>query len=263
MGSDSITADFNGLLTREQLDEIEMLANQAIIDDLPVTISYPPPDQLASLSYRSKLELTENVRIVTIGNLDACACCAPHVSHTGEIQMIRILDGIHYKKGIRLHILCGLDAFDDYRERCRRELRMANILSSKQSQLCSAVEQLSQTLVAQRQNFAQLEKQYAEVRAASLPESQGNHLLFETEYRENVLCHLAQTAATRCSGIGGAFAGNDQSGYRFILCSRHVDLRQLLPSMKTALQARGGGTSEMLRGNLQASQEEIVSFFHS
>ena len=52
--------------------------------DLPVRAEFPALEVLAALDYRSKLDLTEDVRIVTIPGVDQCACCAPHVARTGE-----------------------------------------------------------------------------------------------------------------------------------------------------------------------------------
>ena len=73
------------------------------------------------MAYRAKLDLTEGVRMVQIGGdedvRDRCACCAPHVDTTGEIGMIKMLDFIHYKGGVRIHMLCGPWALQDYRRR--------------------------------------------------------------------------------------------------------------------------------------------------
>jgi alanyl-tRNA synthetase len=100
LGDGDVTLDFNGVLTRDQLDAIEDEANAIVAANLPVTAYYPDPAELATLTYRAKLELTEGVRIVRIGTQDApkdlCACCAPHVDCTGEIGIIKLLDFIHY-----------------------------------------------------------------------------------------------------------------------------------------------------------------------
>ena len=83
MGEDAVILDFDKELSPAQLREIEDRANAIITENRPVTAVYPDPDTLAGLDYRSKLDLTENVRIVTIEGCDVCACCAPHVKHTG------------------------------------------------------------------------------------------------------------------------------------------------------------------------------------
>ncbi|MBO4284392.1 MAG: alanyl-tRNA editing protein, partial [Clostridia bacterium] len=129
LGCDEVTMDFNGELTREQLDEIEDLANRVVYSDVPVTVSFPSPEELPRLSYRSKLDLTENVRLVTVEGVDVCACCAPHVEKTGEIGLVRLLGFIRYKGGVRIRLVAGERALADYRARCRASQEISEMLS--------------------------------------------------------------------------------------------------------------------------------------
>lgn len=54
MGKDEVTIDFNGLLTMEQLEELEDMANGVVWDNVPVEEHFPTPQQLEALDYRSK-----------------------------------------------------------------------------------------------------------------------------------------------------------------------------------------------------------------
>lgn len=54
MGSDVITVDFDGVLTEEQLYDVEQEANKAVLRNVPVTISYPSKEELETMDYRSK-----------------------------------------------------------------------------------------------------------------------------------------------------------------------------------------------------------------
>lgn len=54
MGSDVITVDFDGVLTEEQLYDVEQEANEAVLRNVPVTISYPSKEELETMDYRSK-----------------------------------------------------------------------------------------------------------------------------------------------------------------------------------------------------------------
>lgn len=112
MGSERVTLDINGVLSKEELREIERKANQAVWANLPVQTKFPAQEELKRLSYRSKLELDKDVRIVQIGELDRCACCAPHVRSTGEIGLIRLLGHQSYKGGVRISMLCGEQALE-------------------------------------------------------------------------------------------------------------------------------------------------------
>ena len=107
LGLQEVTLDFNGVLTLEQLREMEEKANEAVWKNLPVIITYPSSEELLSMEYRSKLDLTENVRIVTIPGYDVCACCAPHVDTTGQIGIIKITNVQSHRGGVRVNILCG------------------------------------------------------------------------------------------------------------------------------------------------------------
>lgn len=83
LGDENVTLDFNGPLTKEDLSQIERDANRAVFENRAITVSYPSKDALALLTYRSKIEIDGQVRIVTVDGYDVCACCAPHVARTG------------------------------------------------------------------------------------------------------------------------------------------------------------------------------------
>ena len=105
LGLQEVTLDFNGVLDLAQLREIEAEANDAVWRNLPIVITYPSSEELEKLEYRSKLALTENVRIVTIPGIDTCACCAPHVGYTGQIGLIKITNVQNHRGGVRVNIL--------------------------------------------------------------------------------------------------------------------------------------------------------------
>ena len=101
LGGDYCTMDFDGPITKDELKEIERLANEAVYQNLKIEVSYPSKEELKNMEYRSKIEIDGQVRIVTIPEYDVCACCAPHVKDTGEIGMIKLVNMINYKGGER------------------------------------------------------------------------------------------------------------------------------------------------------------------
>ena len=115
MGENEVILDFDKELTAEEVENIEAQANRIIWENRPITAEYPAPEVLAELDYRSKLDLTENVRIVTIPGCDVCACCAPHVKLTGEIGMVKLLSTMRHRGGIRIWMAAGELAFRDYK----------------------------------------------------------------------------------------------------------------------------------------------------
>ena len=119
LGENEVILDFDQELTAEQLEQLETLANQIVAENRPITAEYPDPEVLKTLDYRSKLDLTENIRIVTVETCDVCACCAPHVSRTGEIG-----DGKNLLCRVHSECLTG-DVFGSRRCDCGQQLAAA------------------------------------------------------------------------------------------------------------------------------------------
>ena len=59
LGDDEVTFDISSPLDRDALDEVERLANEAVFRNLAVTTHFPAPEELPSLEYRSKLDITK------------------------------------------------------------------------------------------------------------------------------------------------------------------------------------------------------------
>lgn len=87
--------------TPEQVAEIEARINEVIALNLDITIEFMNRDQAASIVDLSKLpdEASETLRIVRIGDYDACACIGAHVQNTGEIGTFKIISH-SYDNGI-------------------------------------------------------------------------------------------------------------------------------------------------------------------
>lgn len=264
MGHDAITIDFDGQLSREQLAEIEKEANNAVAANYEIIAGFPSDGELKTLEYRSKLELTENVRIVTIENVDVCACCAPHVSRTSEIGLIKIL-GVERRRrggeGVRVTMLCGLDAYDDYVIKQDNAAEISVLLSAKQNETAEAVKRVIAEQEKQKARIAQLSRELAKFRADALEATDGNICIFDDVLDEPALRDIVNAAVNKCGGAAAVFSGNDESGYRYIIGSRTLDLRTKAAEINKALCGRGGGKCEMIQGSCSADRKTISDFF--
>lgn len=79
--------------TEEQVAQIESTVNEVIGRNLDVTIEYLTHEQAAEIVDLSKLpeDVSETLRIVRVGDYDACACAGAHVKNTSEIGTFKIL----------------------------------------------------------------------------------------------------------------------------------------------------------------------------
>lgn len=260
LGDGEVTLDFSGELTGPQLAEIEALANRAVTADLPVRAWYPAPAGLRRIAYRSKLDLTENVRLVRIPGIDTCACCAPHVRRTGEIGLIKILDFMRHRGGVRVHILCGMDALADYDARYRATREISGLLSAKQLETPGAVRRALEELEAVKRQLGEERLRSALEKAAALEEREGNICLFFPELDMRSLRELVNAGMEKCTGACAAFTGGD-GDWKFIVGSRRLDLKKCARELLAGIRGRGGGSPEMLQGSSAASRQEIEAWF--
>ena len=90
--------------SEEQRKEVERRINEVIDRHLPVTIEFMPKEQAASIVDLSKLpeNASEMLRIVRIGDYDACACIGAHVANTSEIGHFKLLNYDYSEGRLRL-----------------------------------------------------------------------------------------------------------------------------------------------------------------
>ena len=255
-----ITMDFDGELTREQLNEIEDEANRIIYENVQITAEYLSMDVLVATEYRSKLDLTENVRLVTIGEYDICACCAPHVSRTGEIGMIKLLDAVRYKGGMRIHFLAGSAALEHYRKTWTDVATLSAMLSVPQSDVVDGLKKRDAEIEKRGAIIFSLRKQLLDYKIAALQETQGNLCIFTDDPDMLALRLLVNAGVEKCTGICAAFTGNDTDGYKYIMGAQNADLRSLSKQINTALSGKGGGSAQMIQGSCSAKESDIRAY---
>ena len=256
--SDSIvTMDFNGVITAEDIEEIETEVNQAIIENIPVEVSYPTKEELKVLEYRSKIEIEGQVRIVTIPGYDVCACCAPHVRRTGEIGMLKVMNVQSYKGGVRISILCGFRALEAFRQKADIITELMAQFSTNQEALVENVTKLKNTNQTMKNQLASAKQELMEYKVAAIPEDSENAILFESDLDTPVVRNVVNGLVEKFTGICAVFVGNDESGYQFIVGSKNKDCRAIAAALREKLSARGGGSDKMIQGSIAAKQLQI------
>ena len=256
--SDSIvTMDFNGVITAEDIEKIETEVNQAIIENIPVEVSYPTKEELKVLEYRSKIEIEGQVRIVTIPGYDVCACCAPHVRRTGEIGMLKVMNVQSYKGGVRISILCGFRALEAFRQKADIITELMAQFSTNQEALVENVTKLKNTNQTMKNQLASAKQELMEYKVAAIPEDSENAILFESDLDTPVVRNVVNGLVEQFTGICAVFVGNDESGYQFIVGSKNKDCRAIAAALREKLSARGGGSDKMIQGSVAASQLQI------
>lgn len=261
MGEQCMTIDFSGELSWDELMKVETLANETVRRNAEINTFFPDPEELKSLEYRSKLELTENVRIVEIEGTDRCACCAPHVRRTGEVGLIKILSSMKHRGGVRVELVCGLDALDTVRGFQKSVTDVSVLLSSKREEVAGAVERLMNERDALKYRLTGLEADIADSIADAAAETDGNICIFRSFESDAAMRSLVNRLAEKCGGAAAVFSGSDGAGYRYIIGSASLDMREKAAAINAAISGRGGGKPGMISGSAAAARAVIEDYF--
>ncbi len=251
------TMDFDGPVEKEDMDEIETRANQAVWENIGIKVMYPTKEEAAKMTYRSKIEIEGQIRIVEIPGYDVCACCAPHVERTGEIGLIKVVDMIHYKGGERVTMLCGARALKKVQELDDNTKAISQILSAKEEDVAESVDHLQNEYTALKGDMVGLRRQLMTYQAEEIPIAEGVTAIFDGNLEKDAPRELMNRLLERGAKICAVFAGNDENGYRYVIGSKSEDVRPLGKQLNEALNGRGGGKPEMVQGSLKGSEAEI------
>ena len=255
-----VTMDFNGVLTAEQVAEIEWEVNQDIAQNAEIVISYPSKDELASIKYRSKIDIEGQVRIVTVTGYDVCACCAPHVRRTGEIGGLKVMSLQNYKGGVRISILCGLRALEAFREKCSIVSDLTAFLTTGQENLVTAVKKLKASNQSLSSELSAAKQQLLNQKLSDIPEDQANVIIFESGIDTKIVRNVVNGLVKKHSGICGLFVGSDSEGYSYVIGSSSQDCKILANTLREKLGAKGGGSPQMIQGSVKATAADIQTW---
>lgn len=258
MGADEVTIDFNGLIEWDDLMEIERKANDIIWENREIYADFPPKEELEHLEYRSKKELTGDVRIVKIPGGDICACCGTHVKHTGEIGLVKFLSMIHYKGGVRISLLCGKRALADYENKRDQVQKISNLLSAKADEVAVAVDKMKQEVAKLQEKLAESYRELIEHKVRSFEESQDAVCIVEPEFGAVQLRQMVNRMMEENKGkIVLALSGNNERGFLYVMGSQSEDMRLLSKELNGLLSGRGGGSMQMAQGTFFAEEEVL------
>ena len=251
--SDVTTLDLNRPLTEEQLTEIERGANEVVFADRPVEYLFPKEDELESLDYRSKKELTGAVRIVRIPGADDCACCGLHVRRTGEVGLVKILSFMHYKGGVRIEMTAGRDAYERLSVIQKQNEAVAHLLSAKPDETADAVRRVLEESASKDRRIAALNQRYFRMRAESFAPGTPLALCVDTGLNGIEVRKFCDLLVKSGSGTVCAVLCPDENGQlRYCIGSGTVDLKSHAEAINKALDGRGGGSPQMIQGTFRS-----------
>lgn len=256
LGSLDTTCDFDGEISQKEITSAEDYVNSVIMQNIPVHPYFPSEEELKNINYRSKGELDGQIRLVMIGEngeKDICACCAPHVSMTGQIGLFKITDFYRYKGGTRVHLLTGDKALS-YVRKMESGIKTLSVALSRKPEpddVLLGVDHLTDEI----KNLKFSLNLYSDTLCSEISKTVKEDMpfVFFTEITDgNFLTSLCREAMKKASF--SAVFGGKASSYRFVIGGEGSE--KILSSLKARFDTRGGG-KDIKNGSINGEKAEI------
>ena len=89
------------------------------------------------------------------------------------------------------------------------------------------------------------------------PDESQNAYLFVSLNNTVAIRNTINELTDAYAGYCGIFAGNDETGYTYIMGSKTLDCRTIGSHLRDTLNAKGGGSNAMIQGNITATRQAI------
>ena len=258
LSEETVTADFDGVLTELELLYVERLANEAVMQNVTVFSENLNKKQLEEKVFRSKKTFEKDTRIVTMGIYDSCACCGVHVKTTGQIGLIKIVSGEKHRGGTRLTLKCGLRALEDYQLKMKQNTAISNLLSVTADQTVLGVQKLMEEKNLLKQKLYEVREAYFELKAQNCVKEEPICLLEEglspDELRRLVNKIIAKTPWPVL------VLTPETEGFKYALGQRDILMQTTCKQLNELFSGKGGGR-EVCQGSLKGNAQSIFQAF--
>ncbi len=258
IGQEYVTIDINIKdMSDEMLVEAEKLTNKFIYENLIVNQILTDSIGLKDYPIRKEIAAEDDIRVVSMGDADCCACCGTHVHRLGEVGILKIVKAESYKGMTRIYFLCGKRALADYREKNDIIKSLKKALSADESMILIKVEK-------QKEDISQLKRQADNIRkdlalsiSKTLEKNPKMTFIFDNldfttiSNLESALIEDAQTVILG-SSIDKKITATTNN--------KEIDIGQIFKDNIKLYKGKGGGNKEKAQGSFE-DVDSLNNFF--
>lgn len=258
LGKEISTVDINGILTENQIREVEILANEIIRDDIKVETLTPSKKELKKIWIRRDLPNTdEEIRVVKIGELDTNACCGVHPKSTQDLRIIKIRRWEKNRNATRIEFLAGKRAVDDVLRRDVCLTKICRFLKCGEEEVLNGVSNLNEKVeeaVSKKRKLEEIVSNYEVKEMIESAPKIGNISIIKKSYEDGDLKYLSKIAS-KITELDNTIAlmglkSSDKVNLIFASSSnlKNINMNNLLKDTITLVDGRGGGSQHLAQG---------------
>jgi alanyl-tRNA synthetase len=262
LGKEFSTLDLNCPVTPEDVEAVELLANQIVTENRPVVVHKVLREDLNRYQVRRDVAAEGEIRLVEIEGFECTGCCGTHVRQTGDIGLIKVLKNERYKGGTRIYFVCGSRALADYQFKhtliddvCRNLSISETDLRAKLEKMESEHRQLVRDLKVVTQELTRLESKQITQNAEKVGSNRLIVHCFENRDMGSVLTMLKQLIREQSTLVLFGIEGKAPALIFGRSDDMDLDLNPFFKHAIEAIEGRGGGSPSLIQGRGRKSGE--------
>ncbi|WNG57254.1 alanyl-tRNA editing protein [Archangium gephyra] len=156
------------VLDERRVAEAEDLVNSIIDDDIVIRAFFPTPEELAALPLRRAPKVTDNIRVIQMGDFDVSPCGGTHCTRSAQVGLVRVLGVERYKGKGRVLFSAGRRARSELWEEAGTLRALGKSFSCGPLDVPASVDKLRRDLTESREALGAARAKLAESTAAEL-----------------------------------------------------------------------------------------------
>lgn len=254
-----------GIPDEAGLQRAESLANEVILENVPVEVLFVEAAEASKLLLRKLPGRSGTIRVIKIGEFDWSACGGTHCQSSGEVGFVKIIGCERVRGHTLVRFLAGVQASDDYAIRFQVTDRLSKQLTCHVNDLVDKVSKLIDESRKQRKHLTELQKEMLPHRAeqfAAQSKVSGTVRYVAaavSEMEPALIGSLAQMTAERIGGFS-ALMSNDKLVIA-VLSGSGLHAGNIAKKLTAQFGLRGGGNERVAQvGGAQIERlEEYVT----
>jgi alanyl-tRNA synthetase len=260
MADDYCSIDLDtSTLTKTQIEKAERLANEIILENLPVEIRFVTREEAGKLGFRKvPVADRDELRIINIRDFDLSACGGTHVNQTGQIGCILLRKAEKVRQGWRVEFIAGQRAVAIARRDFTTITEAAGLFSAHiydvPQQARKSLDEIRSLRKQREQSLEELAEAQATAILAETQETNGRKLVIRTfaDRDMNFLKLLAQKL-TCLSSVAVTLLATTSPQPSVVFAQsvgQPSDMGSLMKEVMSKFGGRGGGSKDMAQGGL-------------
>lgn len=258
LGKDTSTVDIVGFLDDEKILEAEALANKVILENRKVTALTPTKKELKKFKLRRDIPKTnEDIRVLSIEDLDVNACCGVHPKNTIELQLIKIKKWEKNKGNTRIEYIAGKRAIDDMLENEKILKNITSLLNTGEKDSLNTIKNIIEKNKKLSEENSKVKSELSNFKIKDLLDNgenvKGNIIIEKTFVNEEVkyINKLVNKIIENESTIVLFAVVNDNRVNLVFASSKNIKLLNMNDILKDSIvliDGKGGGSKNLAQG---------------